>query len=353
MILSGKLAAGEKLPSTQELARLWKVDPYTVHTALAALAKEGLLSRQPRKGTLVCAREEKLTAVGIYLRHNIWQPGHSSYIQVLYQELTAELERQHLEAVPLRDPRTAWETHTLWPEMLERASRREIQGLLSLGSGAGRHVVLDKLPVPVVHFVTINSPNRVEGDIRQMHELSLDRLATQGCRTVGYISPHNPQPEPRPGQRDVGVEALTHFMEAAGRFGLTVKNQWIRTAAQDAPFLGQAWSERFGYNEFHALWSQSQRPEGLVVFDDCTARGVITAILETRVAVPEDLKLVFHRNAEVDLLCPLPASFVEYSVQAEARAAVAMLRKMYRGEAVEPVRLPYRLVTEDGRRGNT
>ena len=70
----------------------------------------------------------------------------------------------------------------------------------------------------------------------------------------------------------------------------------------------------------------------------------IAAVLEERVRVPQELKLVLGRNKEVDLLCPVPASFVEVSQREIAQALVAQVRKLYRGERCEPVEVGCRLI---------
>jgi GntR family transcriptional regulator, N-acetylglucosamine utilization regulator len=59
-ILSGRLAPSTRLPSEGELAVLYGASKITVRQALARLATEGLVSRQPGKGTFV--RSATLTA---------------------------------------------------------------------------------------------------------------------------------------------------------------------------------------------------------------------------------------------------------------------------------------------------
>lgn len=343
-ILAGHLAAGARLPPTRQLAANWKVDPFTVHTALAALVKEGLLTRQPGKGTFVRERPraEQLTAVGLYISQDIWSPNFSFWLQTLYRELLAELEHQHIHMSTFTDPRPAWQHQQPWPELADLARERRMQAVISLSSGWGRFRWLNKLPVPAVHFTTAKVPNKIDVDVRQMMQLALGRLAEQGCRSVGLLAPFNPRHVDAPDDPNTGGKAVRTFLDVAGEFGLTVKQQWIRISNVDS--RSQSWNERFGYREFRALWQQPWHPDGLFVYDDTTARGVITALLEEKVRVPEELKLVFQRNAEIDLLCPLPASYAVFSVREAARAAVRMIQKLYRGETVEPVRLSCRLV---------
>jgi GntR family transcriptional regulator len=59
-VLSGELVPSTRLPSEGELAALYGASKITIRQALALLASEGLVSRQPGKGTFV--RAATLTA---------------------------------------------------------------------------------------------------------------------------------------------------------------------------------------------------------------------------------------------------------------------------------------------------
>ena len=72
--------------------------------------------------------------------------------------------------------------------------------------------------------------------------------------------------------------------------------------------------------------------------------SLIAGLLEDRVRVPEDLKLVLFRNHEIDVFCPFPASLVESSVLDTARALVKQIDRQFRGERCERIVLPHRLV---------
>lgn len=52
-ITTGRLVAGDRVPSTRALARTWKVAPATAAHALGALAKEGAIRSIPRVGNVV------------------------------------------------------------------------------------------------------------------------------------------------------------------------------------------------------------------------------------------------------------------------------------------------------------
>jgi GntR family transcriptional regulator len=61
-IMSGVFAAGSRLPTEAELIRLYGVGRITVRQALAALAKDGLIERKRRRGTIVTERKSRRRA---------------------------------------------------------------------------------------------------------------------------------------------------------------------------------------------------------------------------------------------------------------------------------------------------
>ena len=116
-------------------------------------------------------------------------------------------------------------------------------------------------------------------------------------------------------------------------------DHWIKTAEEFVE--GKAPQEGFGYAQFMRIWSLSQRPEGLIVYPNTCAVGVITGILEKRVNVPEELKLVFHKHRELDYLCPLPVSFLYSSTAEVAKTLLEQITQQFEGEAVTSVTLPF------------
>ena len=104
-ILTGAMAAGTALPSTQALAELWNSNYFTVHRALTPLVREGLLRRHKGVGTFVSETRRKLGAVGVYHGGDIISnPAHGYAIQ-LHRLLHRELKARGLKMRAWIDPR--------------------------------------------------------------------------------------------------------------------------------------------------------------------------------------------------------------------------------------------------------
>jgi DNA-binding LacI/PurR family transcriptional regulator len=349
-ICKGHLKPGVKLPSTQELATRWETNLTTVQRAMGPLVKEGLLVRVPCVGTFVREREEKLTCVGVYCG----KPAHEMpFSNAINSALREELRQAGIELDVWVDPRPLEQHGEPWAPLVKAAEQRRFQAFIGTELSISLLRWQEKLPVPTV-FMGAPSPipNSVNHDLRQFVEISLRELARQGCRSVGFIAPLLNDPDalhPRE-RRTTSLSMLEHFTNVAGDLGLTLKNEWMRVFQHD-PLEPRGQEhfgyEQFGYEQFLQIWSQPEKPEGLLVFTDIIARGVILAVREKQVRVPEELKLALSKNETIDLFCPMPATFVVASEREMARALIGQVQKQFNGETCERISLPFRIVAHN------
>jgi len=347
LLQTGQLQSGEKMPGTQKLAKMLETHGATVHVALQKLAREGWLNRIPKKGTYVIRREEKLTCVGVYCTTNIKG---STYVHTVRETLSRELHEAGIEMDLWMDPRSLDRFDEPWQPLVKAAENRRFQAFIATETATPLLRWQRKLPVPAAFLDAPPSvPNSVVSDMRQFVEVGLRELARQGCRSVGLISPVLTTPDPADPECFATVfDMLGHFTDVASDLGLTVKNDWLRVVREPsyAALEIQA-QERFGYDQFLKLWSQPEKPEGLLVFHDVIARGTLMAIQEKQVNVPRDLKLALHKNESINLFCPMPATFVVSSERESARALIEQVQKQFRGESCERISLPFKIVAHE------
>ena len=336
-IISGDLAAGARLPSTQEMAVLWKTHPNTVQRALTPLVREGLLTRIPRVGTFVRKMDQKMTRVGIYYDGDFWLQKTFAFYGALHSELQKLLRESRIELVVWVDPRSPQERKTPWPELMDAARNRAVQAMI-LPHVA--HAWLQKIPVPTTSFTEGSGiSTAVSLDFPQFTELSLQRVVEQGCRSVGMISA---DPLSNKGSASDATNAAfyEHFDRRARELGILLRKEWVcrpRHKPSGEEHAG------FGYDQFRALWRQPDRPEALVIWPDSVAHGALMAVSEQGLSIPQDLKLLLHKNDAVDLFCPFPASFVVTKVQSVAAALWEQIRKQSEGERCRPILVPFQI----------
>jgi DNA-binding transcriptional regulator YhcF (GntR family) len=323
-ILNGQMESGMKLPNTEEMANLWKTNIRTMHLALSQLVKEGLLTRVPRRGTFVRPRREDLTHVGIYVTQEMSMSLVCRFYQELILKLAERMGRFDIRHSLWVDIRSESELRENWEALNLAVRRQEIQGLISISSNDSNRRWMTELSIPVAHLGEGDFPSMVSLDRRQLFALSFQRLKDQGCRSVGVIG---------------DLRHKLKYLEIAKELGMTIEEPWIRTPSS---FIEPNLRELWGYEQFLDLWNLESRPDGLAVLEDVMCRGVITGALSRQVEVPGELKLVLHRNAEVPLLCPFSASFVESSCAEVAEALLQQLQRTFRKERSKPVLVPYR-----------
>jgi len=338
LIVSGKLATGDRLPSDQQLARTWRIHSRTVHDALTALAREGLVARVPRVGTFVRQREEKLTRVGICTTKL------SPYIVQLRGEVEQLLTREGVDTRFFIDDHAEVPGGMPLVPLVEAARHRELQGIIFLTTSWERLKWQTKLPIPTAFQGSADLPNKVFPNLSQLAEESLRTLHRQGCRSVGLISAVSPLTPDAEQKHRSGDDLFVRLVSMAGELGMELRNEWMRTPPDQ--LTGS--QEQFGYEQFRQMWNPTQRPDGLLTFPESVSRGVVTALMECQVQVPQELRLVLTRNPQQEFYVPVPVTFADVSTHAVAEALVTQLHRQLRGEPCEPISISYDFVSNEG-----
>lgn len=340
MVVSGKLAAGSRLPSTQELAKQWDTHSRTVQQALTPLVKEGLLERTPQVGTFVRKREERLTRVGIYASGDLWRNPASAFGRCLCNELHRQLGEDGISEEIWVDPRPNAEQGKPWDELVRAASERRFQVLIVPEVDLPKITWMEKLAVPVVYLCTANIRNRVTLDSQQWAQTAMQLLADQGCRRVGVICVKRLKQENSEEVSQEDIQLYAALEKNAIRLGLQLRPEWI--FRPDKAFVNNGTEFiQFGHDGMQSLWRQPERPEGIAVYEDVASLGVIMAVKGEQIKVPDELKLVLYRNTEVGLFCPFPASFIDVHIGEFAAALISQARKLYNGEEVTAVKVKH------------
>ncbi len=345
LIVSGKVAAGTKLPPMGTLATAWGTHPPAVQAAMTALVKEGLVLRLMGRGTFVREKTTGLRQVALYISGNRWAGQANTFVGHLMHILEYTLREQQIRAQPWISQRPSTLAAQPWEHLVSAAKRREIQGVIVADLDPQEAPWLLKLPVPVVLMASELLPNRVtlpwDVGIRE----SIAHLAGCGCQSIGLITVLSRLTTDASGDKAESVKFFEHFGQLAKDHGLKLRDSWIQSPPVELPEKAAA---RFGYDSFHQLWNQPEKPDALFVYTDVAAQGVLMALGQRQVRVPDELRLVLHRNTEIGLFCPVQASFIDVSIQMVAAAMVDLLQRLYRGESVpQPRRVPAEFVSED------
>lgn len=341
LITSGVWPPGMKIPRNIVLAEQIGTSTFSIQTALEHLTREGLFIRKQGLGTYVKGTELCLSSVGIYCGAEFSSSSETQFTQLLCRDLRQKWTDAGIATRFWPDDRIPTE-QTSMPVSLERAiRRREIQALVVPLLNACDLEWLHKLKIPLAMITSEKDISyRVAADWKQMSLVALERLHAQGCRSVGLITNQGITLGNGP-LSDVG-DFFNGFQDAARKFGLETRKEWTRTMEEYENCF-----EEFGYRECKAILDQKERPDGLLVFSDMVARGVVTALLAMRVSIPDDLKVVLHRNDHIPYVCPIRASYLTTKIGEVGSSLIELIWTQVRGEEVREKLIPFS-VTDNG-----
>jgi DNA-binding LacI/PurR family transcriptional regulator len=331
-IMTGQLAPGKQLPSQGKLIKMWRSSAFTIHTAVQTLIKEGWVESIRGAGTYVARLETRFTCAGIYHGTDIFAREEAAFSRALHNALLDQLGKLGKETLVFVDSRPQNKQGAILPALAEAILHRRIQCLIAPTLNPVDSRPLARIRLPTAFVANAASFHRLDFDRKNLLRDSIRSLAGQGCRSVGLIS----TVALPGGRKGLWRDFYTSFRRAVHAEGLTTHTSWIREPMTEVPNL-----ERYGYEEFKNLWALPKKPDGLIVYPDVAARGTMTAILKLGLKIPEELRVVFHRNAHERLLCPFP---VTWAVSDEAQMAarlIQMIEKQFMGELVTPDFVPH------------
>ena len=147
----------------------------------------------------------------------------------------------------------------------------------------------------------------------------------------------------------LGRRRLAHVTGPEG-FASARERAWAfrAVAGEDAPVLHGEWSEAWGHEAVARLWAApSPQPDGVFCGNDQIARGVVDALRERGVAVPDGVSVVGFDNWEIVAAASRPPlTTVDMNLKELGREAGRLILALADGAAVAPGvrRLPCRLV---------
>jgi DNA-binding LacI/PurR family transcriptional regulator len=335
---SGELSCGSRLPTLQDFAARYRTSVFTIQRALDALERDGLIERVRRRGTFVISHSAKLRRVGIYFGMDFVHGRGMEVYRELSRQLSDELDSREVKHRLWVEGRSEGERGEPLAELAAAVAKREIQALIIGVTDPLELAWLQKLGLPLALLGTASVPYKVGINHGPDVDLAFTEFKRLGCRRIGAIFPvsattHGPYETEAPLHHERFMEAFTDRLADAH---LETRNSWVRVPDRLLPAGDH---EEYGYRQFHEIWQQPERPDGLLVLPDTIVRGCVTAILESGVSVPGDLKLVLHRNEGVPVLCPLPAAWIVTDVGQIAAALIGQVERQLASQSVEPVLL--------------
>lgn len=315
-IQEGKFPSGTLFPSENLWAAESKMSRVTVRLAFAELEREGYLLRHQGKGTFVYmpplpksknGSDPAEIAVLIPCVTISLYPGivrgvedvcseNGYHLLIANYNAKLEKERQYIQ------------------EMIQKP----VSGLVicpSFDSPASDFSRLMDLHVPFV--MADSAVDGIDADIVSTDDFQASREGTRrliatGCRSIAFVSGHFSASTSR--------QRLAGFQAAMDEAGLSADKELI---------LEGEFNEEFGFAAAMRLFKGKVKIDGLFVANDPIAVGVVRAIHQAGVRVPEDVRICTYDEPELRPLEHVPLIVIRQPRRETGRkAAEALLERI-------------------------
>lgn len=172
-------------------------------------------------------------------------------------------------------------------------------------------VLLDRdIPLEIDAVLTEHAPG-----LRQ----ATNYLIELGHRRIAIITAGS---DIRPGR-----ERVRGFVEAFERAGLPVPRDLIRS---------QSLSADYGFREATTLLQMPERPTAIIAAGNRILAGVLRAMQQQGVSVPQDISLIACDRSDIAMLYPGPITLIDRPVEEIGRTAAQLLLERLDGSNARP-----------------
>lgn len=292
---------------------------------VATQLKQDMLAR--RMGTDAEVPDGPARSVALYIELDVLMPGVSRWHLYVMGWLRRFLGERGLAGrvyIGRREYRTIAEAG-LPPELLEptctefmdAVDRDRIAAVLAISTPPHPRWVgpLRRRGVPIVG-TSAEYENRVGMDFVKGLVAALDYFQSLGRNRIAMIHWGGYS-----GARQQG-ELAVRFTQLLRQRGLPIHPQWVRGDLHPT-------TTGAGWEEFREVWSTGrEKPDALIVADDCLLADVDTAMGEMKIQVPDQVTVVGFTNRHIVMPTRLLMARVEADPQAYAEAMGRMLLDM-------------------------
>jgi LacI family transcriptional regulator len=210
---------------------------------------------------------------------------------------------------------------------------RQIDGLIVIDPATDdpqlRTLVDENFPLVLLGSVRHAAEHSINFSTRRAVEMTIDHLVGLGHQHIAHVS-YSP-----PGY--VATDArLAAFRHALEKHGLDPA----------APVAYGAFSSASGYEATKQLLAGSVRPTAIFAGNDTIAIGVIAALFEAGLRVPQDIAVTGFDNLPVSRFLSPPLTTINNPADEQGTLAAEMLIRLLRREPVQNnrIRVPVELV---------
>ncbi len=320
---AGLLKAGDRLPSSAELAASLGAHPITVHKALHRLKIAGLVDRTPRLGTFLRRGREAFRIAVMF------GPSLNDESAYFYRALLRALQNdptipqcQYLPYDWINQARRAKDLDDV-PSFRHFRSDQEdrpFSGLMGVGV-ADAHWKRLRLEMPELACASMGQDAEVHTDWHHFGFASAAALLSQGARHLVYLRTLSGS----------AIEDVSGAREAAARAQATLR---VEQLPPRGPHYDESRDAAICAN-LAADWDrQGLWPDAIMISDDVTMRGLAHALLAHGARRVNALRVLSWGNRGIRLHYGFPVARYEVDLADYAHALLALVKSRAEGPSM-------------------
>lgn len=157
--------------------------------------------------------------------------------------------------------------------------------------------------------------NFVGVDDHAVGVLATTHLIEQGCRRIAHV---------RGPEVSTAIGRMEGYKQALAAAGMSPLGGHIVSIGTSGDHRG----DRGGYEAMRKLLANKHRPDGIFCFNDPVALGVMRAVLDAGLRIPEDVAVVGCGNLSYSDFLRVPLSSVDQNSKKIAKVAASMALKL-------------------------
>jgi DNA-binding LacI/PurR family transcriptional regulator len=282
-VTGGELKPGDRMPSFAEMSDRFGATPTTVSRVYHQLEREGLIIREPGRGTFVALTQQRTHGVIGVLGMSLQDDNvpYFSYQMSGLRQVAAAAGRELL-LLGETTPSIGWE---------------KLEGVISDGFSAK---MLRRLPpgMPCVSCVyPVEEVASVVANDYLGARSATEHLLQLGHRRIGYLISDTTHP--------ISQRRLAGYKAALWEAGIEPQSSWVRDL--DCPSLSGKEAGTLGYDDVGRRRMQEWLGENwsdvgctaLLTQNDDTAIGAIGALREAGLRVPDDVSVIGYDGTKL------------------------------------------------------
>jgi DNA-binding LacI/PurR family transcriptional regulator len=316
MIKKGEIKPGSRIASTFDFARQFNIANQTAQNALKELTNRGILKRTPRKGTFVSENLSSGT-IAMFSERNPFTDQHMAFSR-LFCAAAFNYAGENGWNLKLYFPHNKEDLFKTVSDLEKDINDNKIRAVFGLHSDKLSEWFTKNCSVPYVLFEDAEAYCTMEYFIYE----GLKYLCGRGYSRIALIFSDSNERLGKEVKR--GIEKVKN--EISGRIDIKL---WLTKG--NTP--GEARALMHG-----KLNKKTALPEAFLVLDDVIASGVIFALQEKNIRIPEQAALLTLSVKGIELLSPAPLTRIEYDPEELMRKSFELLFDKLNGRKSSPCR---------------